>query len=79
MLKVAGWAIAAAGLVVALVGALADQIGLGGEGPDKFAGKQVAALIAGLVILVAGLALALWAAARERRGDTTTAAPGEPM
>lgn len=79
MLKVAGWAIAAAGLVIALVGALADQIGLGGEGPDKFAGKQVAALIAGLVVLAIGVALALWAGARERRGGSTAAARGEPM
>jgi hypothetical protein len=79
MLKVAGWAIAAVGLVVALVGGLADQIGLGGDGPDEFGGKQVAALVVGLVVLVAGLALALWAGARERRGGSTAAAHGEPM
>jgi hypothetical protein len=56
----AGWAIAAVGLVVALVGGLADQIGIGGDGPDEFGGKQVAALIVGLVVAVAGLVLALW-------------------
>jgi hypothetical protein len=58
--KLAGWAIAAIGVIVAAVGALADQIGLGGEGPDKFAGKQVTAVIVGLIIAAAGLALALW-------------------
>jgi hypothetical protein len=58
--KLAGWVIVAVGLVVAAVGALADQLGLGGEGPDQFGGKQVAALIVGLVIALAGLALVFW-------------------
>jgi len=57
--RLAGWVIVAVGVVVALVGALADQIGLGGGGSDKFGGKQVAALVAGLVIVVVGLIVAL--------------------
>jgi hypothetical protein len=72
--KLAGWAIAAIGVIVAAVGALADQIGLGGEGPDKFAGKQVAAVIVGLVIAAAGLALALWPSGPR---EPTTAGPSE--
>lgn len=55
-----GWIIVAAGIVIAIVGGLADQIGLGGSGPDSFGGKQVAALIIGLVIAAAGLAVVLW-------------------
>jgi hypothetical protein len=66
-LKLVGWIVSAVGLVIALVGGLADQLGLGGEGPDEFGGRQWAALIVGLVILAAGLALAVWAGARDRR------------
>jgi hypothetical protein len=53
---------------------LADQIGLGGEGPDKFAGKQVAAVIVGLIIAAAGLVLALWPSGPR---EPTTAGPSE--
>jgi hypothetical protein len=66
--KLVGWAVAAIGAVIAVVGGLADQIGLGGEGPDEFGGRQVVALIVGLVVLVAGLALAMWG--RADRGST---------
>lgn len=66
--KLVGWAVAAVGAVIAVVGGLADQIGLGGEGPDEFGGRQVVALIVGLVVLVAGLALAMWG--RADRGST---------
>jgi sulfite exporter TauE/SafE len=45
---------------VAVVGGLADQVGLGGEGPDEFGSKQVAALVVGIVLIAVGLALALW-------------------
>jgi hypothetical protein len=72
--KLVGWAIAAIGVIVAAVGALADQIGLGGEGPDKFAGKQVAAVIVGLIIAAAGLVLALWPSGPR---EPTTAGPSE--
>ena len=58
--KLVGWVIVAAGIVVAAVAAFADQIGLGGEGPDEFGGKQVVALIVGLAIAVIGLGVALW-------------------
>jgi hypothetical protein len=57
--RIVGWIVVAVGLAIAVLGGLADQIGLGGDGPDEFGGKQVAALIAGLVIAAAGLALAL--------------------
>jgi hypothetical protein len=72
--KLAGWAIAAIGVIVAAVGALADQIGLGGEGPDKFAGKQVTAVIVGLIIAAAGLVLALWPSGPR---EPTIAGPSE--
>jgi hypothetical protein len=57
--KLAGWLIAAIGAVIAIVGVFADSLGLGGEGPDEFGAKQVAALVVGVVIVGAGLALTL--------------------
>lgn len=57
--KLVGWAIVAVGLVIAVVGGLADQVGLGGEGEDEFGSKQVIALVVGLVLVVGGLALAM--------------------
>jgi hypothetical protein len=72
--RLVGWVIVAAGVVIAVVGALADQIGLGGEGPDKFAGKQVAAVIVGLVVAAVGLAVALWPSGPR---EPTTAGPSE--
>ncbi len=73
--KLAGWAIVAAGIVVTVVGAFADQIGLGGDGTDDFGGKQIAALIVGLVIAAAGLGLALWSGSRR---EPSAPAPTEP-
>jgi hypothetical protein len=66
--RIAGWVIAAVGAVIAIVGGLADQIGLGGEGPDEFGGKQVTALIIGLVIVVIGAVTALWPARNAAAG-----------
>jgi hypothetical protein len=60
--RTVGWVIVAVGVVIAIIGGLADQIGLGGEGPDEFGGKQVAALVAGVVIAIIGLVVALWPA-----------------
>ncbi len=75
--KLVGWVIVAAGVVVAAVGAFADQIGIGGDGADDFGGKQVAALIVGLVIAAVGLALAFWSG-RPRQPATDEAASNEP-
>jgi hypothetical protein len=66
--RMAGWVVAAVGAVVAVMGGLADQIGLGGDG-DSFGSKQVAVLVIGIVLAAAGLALALW---RPPEPDTTT-------
>jgi hypothetical protein len=74
--KLVGWVIVAAGIVVAAVGAFADQIGLGGDGADDFGGKQVAALIVGIVIAVVGLGLALWSG-RPGSNEPSAAAPTE--
>jgi hypothetical protein len=70
--KLVGWVIVAAGIVVAAVAVFADQIGLGGEGPDEFGGKQIAALIVGLAIAVIGLGVALWSG---RPGSNEPSAP----
>jgi hypothetical protein len=58
--RIAGWVVAAVGVAVAVVGGLADQVGLGGEGPDEFGPKQVVALVVGIVLVALGLALVLW-------------------
>jgi hypothetical protein len=58
--KLAGWAVAAAGVVIALVGVFADSLGIGAnEGGSELGGRQIAALVVGLVILAVGLAVAL--------------------
>jgi membrane protease YdiL (CAAX protease family) len=68
--RMIGWVVVAVGVVIAVVGAFADKIGLGGEGPDEFGGKQVAALIVGIVIAVIGLVVALWPA-RSKQTEAT--------
>lgn len=70
-------AVAAVGLVILLVGAFADQMGLGGDGPDKFGGKQVMAVVAGVLLMVVGLALAAWRGRRERQGAEAIEPHGE--
>lgn len=57
--KIAGWVVAAVGVLVAIAGAFADSLGIGAEGAEGMGAKQVAVLVAGLVILVVGLAVAL--------------------
>jgi hypothetical protein len=54
-----GWALALVGVVIVVVGGLADQMGLGGEGEDQFGGRQVIAMVVGVVVLAVGLVLAL--------------------
>lgn len=73
--RLVGWVLAALGLVVAVVGGLADQLGLGGEGPDEFGRQQVAAVAVGVVLIVVGLALALWRPGRHEPGDGGMAEP----
>jgi hypothetical protein len=58
--RLIGWVVAAVGAAIAIVGGLADQIGLGGEGVDEFGSKQLAAVVVGVVLAVAGVGLALW-------------------
>jgi sulfite exporter TauE/SafE len=72
-----GVAVAAVGLVITLVGAFADQVGLGGEGPDEFGGKQVVAVVIGALLMVVGLALAAWRGSRERHGSEAMEPRGE--
>lgn len=54
--RLIGFAIAAVGAVITFIGLLADQIGVGDEG---FGPRQVIATIIGLVVLAAGLIIAL--------------------
>jgi hypothetical protein len=70
--KLAGWVIVAIGVVIALIGGLADQIGVGGDGAEGVGGKQVAALIVGIVIALGGLALALLGQGESRDETTLT-------
>lgn len=58
--RLIGFAIAVVGAALVIVGGLADRMGLGGEGVDEFGPKQVAAMIVGVVLVAAGLGLALW-------------------
>lgn len=73
-----GYAIAALGAVVALAGGLADTLGIGKEGADGLGGKQLAALLVGLVILAAGLAVVFLAGQDEDSGETGAADAADP-
>jgi uncharacterized membrane protein len=71
-----GWLVTLAGVVIVLIGALADQIGLGGDGPNEFGSKQVAAVVVGIVILAAGVVVALWPAPTRARSEREPASVG---
>jgi hypothetical protein len=58
--RLIGWVVAAVGAAIAIIGGLADQFGLGGEGVDEFGSKQVVAVVVGVVLAIAGVGLALW-------------------
>ena len=73
--KLAGWVIVAIGAIIVLVGALADQIGVGEDEGGGFGGRQVAAVIVGLVVAAVGLGLARW---QPGSREPTTAGPAEP-
>jgi hypothetical protein len=70
--RIAGWVVVALGVVVAVAGGLADQVGLGGDGPDEFGPKQVVALVVGIVLVAAGVALALWRPPESAEAGPTT-------
>lgn len=76
--RLVGWVVVAVGVVVAVVGGLADQLGLGGEGPDEFGPQQVAAVAAGVVLIAVGLAVALWRPAREEPNESGMAGAEPP-
>ena len=71
--KLAGWAIAAIGAIITLVGIFAGLIGLG---DDDFGGLQIAAVIIGLVVAGIGVALTRWRPS-VAEPTTTTAGPSE--
>lgn len=56
--KLAGLALAAVGVVLAVVGGLADQIGIGANEDGEMGGKQVAALVVGVLLVIGGIVLA---------------------
>lgn len=55
--KNVGYAVAAVGVLLALIGAFADTLGIGAEDAEGMGGKQLALLLAGVVVLGAGLAV----------------------
>jgi hypothetical protein len=70
--KLAGWAIAAIGAIIAILGAFAGPIGLG---DDDFGPLQIAAVIIGVVVAAIGVAVTRW---RPSVGEpTTTPSPSE--
>jgi uncharacterized membrane protein YidH (DUF202 family) len=76
--RVAGWVIAAAGVVIALIGVLADQIGLGEEDTTAFGTRQVIVLVVGLAIVAIGLAVARWPARSKATSATTESSATAP-
>jgi hypothetical protein len=64
--KIAGYVIAAVGAVIAFIGIFAREIGLGEGG---FGPRQIAATVVGLLILAAGLVIALVLDIGERTGE----------
>ena len=69
--KLAGWVIAAAGAIIAILGALAGPLGLG---DDDFGPLQIAAVIIGVVVAAAGIVLTRWSPSV---GGATAADPSE--
>ena len=74
-----GYAIAALGAVVALAGGLADTLGIGADGADGLGGKQLAALLVGLVILAAGLAVVFLSGQDADSDETVAAEAADPV
>ena len=54
-----GIAIAAIGAVIALLAAAADAVGLSGSGSDGFGNRQIAGLVVGLLVIAAGVIVAV--------------------
>lgn len=63
--KNVGYAIAAVGALLALVGAFADTLGIGAEDAEGMGGKQLALLLAGVVLAGVGLAVVFLAGQAE--------------
>ena len=70
--KLAGLAIAAVGIVLAVVGGLADQVGIGANDEGEIGGKQIAALVVGLLLVAGGIVLATVLAKDPSGGDAGT-------
>lgn len=54
--KMVGLALVAVGAVIAVVGLLADTLGIGAEGADGMGGKQIALLVVGVLVAAGGAA-----------------------
>jgi hypothetical protein len=67
--KMAGLAIIAVGIVLAVVGGLADQVGIGANDEGDMGGKQIAALVVGLLLIAAGIVVAMVLAKEGDEGD----------
>jgi hypothetical protein len=76
--KLAGLAIAAVGVVVAVVGGLADQIGIGANDQGEMGGKQIAALVVGVLLVIGGIVLATVLAKDDAGGGRAEPADAAP-
>jgi hypothetical protein len=76
--KLAGLAIAAVGVVVAVVGGLADQIGIGANDEGEMGGKQIAALVVGVLLVIGGIVLATVLAKDDAGGGRAEPADAAP-
>jgi drug/metabolite transporter (DMT)-like permease len=72
--KLAGLAIIVVGIVLAIVGGLADQVGIGANDEGEMGGKQIAALVVGLLLIAGGAVLATVLA--KDAGEATTSGAG---
>jgi len=70
--RLAGWAAAAIGAIIVIVGVFAGPIGVG---DSEFGVFQIAGIIIGVVVTAIGVAVAL---RRPSVGEPATASPSEP-
>jgi hypothetical protein len=73
----AGLVIVAVGIVLGVVGGLADQIGIGANDSGDMGGKQIAALVVGVVLVVVGIVLAT-VLAKDAPASSDSASAGDP-
>lgn len=63
------------GLVIIFLAALADPLGIGNEGPNDFGGKQIAGVIVGIVVTIAGVWITMKTRGPQSDGEPQAADP----